>query len=98
MRARHRQFSAEFFSRRSAVKCGAAAAIAFFAVVPGTQAQVSQRARQLKERRDCELQLPDCKPEIQAQLEAERHRLQRGLSGLGIAVALIAGWLWWRKR
>lgn len=63
-----------------------------------SQAQISQRARQLKLRRDCELGLPGCRPDIQAQLEAEQQRLQRGLGGLGIVSALIVGWLWWHKR
>ncbi len=98
MSAQHRQFSSVFMSRRHAVKFAVVAGISPLTGASGAQAQVSQRARQLKERRDCELGLPDCRPDIQAQLKAEQQRLQRGLGGLGIASALIAGWLWWRKR
>ncbi len=60
------------------------------------QAQVSQRARQLRERAACEADLPTCRPEIRVQLEAERSRIRWGLSGLGVLV-LIGGILLIRR-
>lgn len=48
-------------------------------------AQVSQRAQQLRNRRACEEDLPECKPHIREQLEAEERRVDIGLGILGLA-------------
>ena len=50
---------------------------------------MSQRARQIRERRACEQDLPECRPEIRVQLEAERKRLGFGLTGLAAGVLII---------
>ena len=62
------------------------------------KAQMSQRARQIRERRACERDLPDCRPEIRQQLEAESRRLRIGMSGLAVVIAVIGAVLWWRIR
>ena len=59
-------------------------------------AQMSQRARQVRERRACELEQPDCRPEIRVQLEAERRRIRIGLSALA-AGSVILGFVLWRR-
>ncbi len=62
----------------------------------GVHAQMSQRARQTRERRACEQDLPECRPEIRIQLEAERRRLGFGLMGLAVGV-LITGYFLRRR-
>ena len=61
-----------------------------------TIAQMSQRARQIRERRACVQNQPDCRPEIRAQLEAGRRRIRLGLLGLAGGLAVI-GTLLWRR-
>lgn len=59
--------------------------LAALSVRPG-HAQVSQRARQILERRACERDLSTCRPNIRAQLEAEERRIFAGLAALGALV------------
>lgn len=58
---------------------------------PGVaHAQMSQRARQIKDRQACEQDLPACKPGIRRQLEAERNRERLGLGALaGVLVTCV---------
>ena len=59
-------------------------------------AQMSQRARQIRERRACELDQADCRPEIRVQLEAERRRLRLGLAVLAVG-SIFMGLVFWRR-
>lgn len=62
------------------------------------RSQISQRRRQLRERRDCEQDLPQCRPEIMAQLQAERRTLRYGLGALGLILAACLGFLFVRSK
>lgn len=61
-------------------------------------AQMSQRVRQVRERRACEQDLPTCRPEIRAQLEAERRRIRYGLTGLALGASVLGVLLWKRNQ
>jgi len=81
--------------RRSALVLGA---ISMFAGTRSGHAQVSQRARQVRERAACEDNLPTCRPEIRAQLEAERSRIRWGLAGLAVLASVGGMVMSWRIR
>ncbi|NKB45709.1 MAG: hypothetical protein GKS03_15670 [Alphaproteobacteria bacterium] len=49
-------------------------------------AQISQRARQIRDRQACEQNHPSCRAEIRVQLEAEQQRLKVGLVALALGV------------
>lgn len=68
----------------------------FLPTVAGSQ--ISQRRRQLRERRDCEQDLPLCRPEIMAQLRDERRKLRYGLGALGVAIVVCTGFLFLRSK
>ena len=71
-------------------------AVAAFGLIPkASTAQMSQRARQIRERRACEDNLPTCRPEIRTQLDEEQQRLRIGLGGLALG-ALGLGLVIWR--
>lgn len=53
-----------------------------------TRAQISQRARQVRERRACEENLPTCRSAIRIQLDAERRRIRWGLGALAVAILI----------
>ena len=61
-----------------------------FGVSGEVHAQISQRARQIEDRRNCEHNSPACRPEIRAQLIVERQRLRIGLGLLTLGF-LAAG-------
>jgi hypothetical protein len=67
--------------------------------VPVTaRTQISQRARQVRERRACEENLPACRPAIRAQLDAERRRIRVGLGALAVGVLAGAAALFFSHR
>lgn len=62
------------------------------------QAQMSQRARQIRQRQACEQDLPECKPDIGVQLEAERRRMRFGLATFALLIGVLGGLLVRRYR
>lgn len=63
---------------------------------PEASAQMSQRARQIRDREACEQDRPDCKADIRLQLDAERRRMRIGLSIFAVGV-FIGGLLLFRR-
>lgn len=61
-------------------------------------AQMSQRARQIRDRKACEQNLPTCKPGIRAQLDLERTRQSLWLGGLGVIAIASIGLLYIRGK
>jgi hypothetical protein len=57
---------------------------------------MSQRVRQIQERAACEQELPECRPVIREQLQAERRRLRLGLGALAAFGAVASAVLYQR--